>query len=283
VRPELSILIPLFSQDDVNTTALCLQRIDSRLLEFVTINFVGHDNNWGNCFSEFTHLNISQINIPKVEYNRSLAVNIGIYFSHARRIFISSPRIVLEMDLLLRVMHLLDGGNFVTLRKLESSPRQDSQLGGSALSCAKLGFLKSVYLSTSIRTRWSDSIEITSQLAGKELIRGDLSGANFVGARKEHLIGIEGYNSDLKLWGWESADVQIRLKRTFGLMHTEVGHVELLPLVRRGPSEQELMKVAEANFRTLTSRYSRGDLRGTYRRDLEFWAKKIEFISSPWL
>ena len=94
-------------------------------------------------------------------------------------------------------------------------------------------------------------------------------------ARREHIIGIEGYHSQLERWGWEDDDIQFRLKRVLDLQHIEIG--EGLH-IRHGDDKRSLYgELAERsdwiNFGACCARYARGDFRGTYSHDVATWKR----------
>src|SRR5206468_6073614 len=100
--------------------------------------------------------------------------------------------------------------------------------------------------------------------------------------RKKHLLEIDGYNSDLEVWGWEDNDVQLRLKRVLSLRHVETGRALHLShgddkrsLKGMGRSESHVL-----NLGILCGRYSAGNFRGTYKRDLQVWGDKSSEANS---
>lgn len=94
---------------------------------------------------------------------------------------------------------------------------------------------------------------------------GTRSGVGLVLVRREHFIAVQGLNSNLRGWGYEDFDFQIRLQLGLGLERISLGrahHVSHPPAATAAVSHSRNIAIAWHN-------YSSGKLDGTFDGDVD--------------
>jgi predicted glycosyltransferase involved in capsule biosynthesis len=94
---------------------------------------------------------------------------------------------------------------------------------------------------------------------------GTRSGVGLVLVRRKHFIAVQGLNSDLRGWGYEDFDFQIRLQLGLGLERISLGqaqHVSHPPAPTAAVSHSRNIAIAWQN-------YAEGKLEGTFNSDVD--------------
>ena len=100
---------------------------------------------------------------------------------------------------------------------------------------------------------------------------GTRSGVGLVLARREHFIGIQGLNSNLRGWGYEDFDFQIRLQLGLGLERVSLGRAQH---VSHPPAPSAALSHSR-NIATAWQNYSKGKLEGTFDSDVARLKDKV--------
>ena len=94
---------------------------------------------------------------------------------------------------------------------------------------------------------------------------GTRSGVGLVLVKKEHFVAVQGLNSNLRGWGYEDFDFQIRLQLGRGLERIYLGHAEHV-------SHASALSANLSHSRNISiawQNYAQGKLDGTYQIDVD--------------
>jgi hypothetical protein len=275
---QFSILIPWSNRDELRFTLRenvhWLQRHD---VEILLLNCGGNPGDLRHLILDSGATRVRQLNIPSPCFNKALALNIGIHSSHTHWLFALDADVILRSDILAESMPFLESGSFVTLRWLHESAYLDdtAQITAAAPSdnLNHESFLTSICKTHIVEMQFRDgtSVSIPTYRYGK----GKRIGCGQLLVSKKDIAAIGGYNSNIRQWGWEDNDIQVRLKKVRALNHIELGdavHVshgdEKRVLDGQSRSQTDLM-----NFRYVCACYAAGDFAGTYLRDIDEWGQ----------
>ena len=271
---KISVVIPWSNRQEFST-ALLKNRfwLDRGDLDILAVNCGGDEHLLDEIISESDLRNIHKISVPRVRFNKALALNIGVHCSTAPNIFILDCDIILTTDFINDAIVALDGGTFVTVRAVRDFGPDFETQGDPVTLALKAGLLASIVTRQVLDFTFQDGSTVRLGEFCCTFPGGIRSGVGLLFARREHLIGIEGYHSQLERWGWEDDDIQFRLKRVLDLQQIEIG--EGLH-IRHGDDKRALYgELAERsnwiNFGACCARYARGDFRGTYSDDVAEW------------
>jgi glycosyltransferase involved in cell wall biosynthesis len=270
---NLSVIIPWCNRNELRTTLTGnASWMAEHAAEVVIVNCSGNSACLRRLVAEVSIQNLRCVEVPAPRFNRSLTLNVGIYYSRSPKLFVLDCDIEVRPDVLSEVLRLLNGNVFVTFTRVEES-RSDWNSRSAALRrelpLRGVCDIESVH---TIEFKWSDGTRNVIDLR-RNLINGSRSGTGNIFANKNDLVMIDGYNSDLELWGWEDNDLQLRLMRVLTLKHYEYGeafHISHEDNVRAlyGVDRRQ---ASLSNLRTACWRYANGNLRGTYSRDVAHW------------
>jgi hypothetical protein len=286
-EPELSIVIPWRNRNEI---ALSLARnqhwLQSDAIEALVVNCSGDSEQLRGILIDFPALQVRQINVPAVKWNKPLAVNLGVFFSRAPTVFALDTDVFLKVNPLTELLPLIAENTFVTIARLyETEKAKPLWSVPTGQSSARNDFLKSIQVTNIMDFEWADGNR--TRIA----VPGDLSGEWRTGVgqmmvRKANLLKIEGYNSELELWGWDDNDVELRLKRALGLEHIETSVAFHLT---HGDKKRALQDTDPGiDFRWATGfnnmirtsrRYTADNFLGTYSSDISSWAHRTAEIS----
>jgi hypothetical protein len=279
---KISVVIPWCNRNEL---ALTLSRnriwIDREDVEIVAINCGGDKHALREILSHSAIGNIRQVNITRERFNKALALNIGVHCSRAAHIFILDCDIVLSSNVIDSAIDAIQTRCFVTIQAVtdvhpECGCDVDANDGNLKRIMAS-GILSSIVTRSTVDFTFRDGSTVRLGEFTCNLADGSRSGEGLLLARKEHLVAINGYHSQLESWGWEDDDVQFRLKKLLGLRHVEIG--EALH-IRHGDDKralyhESLQQSDWLNFCSCCDRYSRGDFQGTYANDVANWREVV--------
>lgn len=215
------------------------------------------------------------------EFNKSRALNVGIFRARSNRIFVLDADMVLSPNFVTEAMSCLDGSTFCTgkwVQELElGEPMQ--WLFPLFQSAVKGTRIKSVLRRVIVEIVYDDDFALNQIVYKENLTTGQRGGPGFLLAEKHHLVEIGGFNSRVSTWGWEDNDIQLRLCQVLGLRRHEIGeaiHLSHPDSTRAVPAEGKRHS-EESNFAYFCSQYGKGNFLGTYHEDI----KSIEVPRSP--
>jgi hypothetical protein len=277
-RLEISIIIPWNLRAEISEALRQNTRwFQGHQAEILVLNCGGDSRRLKKLLYDLKMQSLRQIDIPASNFNRSLAVNIGLHFTRAPRLFVLGSNDVLTSDLLADAIAFLDSHSFMTVAQIYGLPRPSNWLSPARSQAPCSSSITAVTKRTILRLSWSDGRNIEFESARENLMEGSMAGMRAIAVSKRHMIAIEGYNSSLKGEGWESADLQIRLMRLGTLRHVENGTIRHLMNQRHDRANQLNYSplTREANFQLLCDRYSSGNFLGTYSQDVATWKRKV--------
>ena len=215
------------------------------------------------------------IRVPHPRFNKALSLNLGIHLSKAEIIFTMDADIV-SSSFPVKVEAQQLKTAFATVRWMHESKPDDPVLKPALTEGT--AYVQTVEQSHGLTFRWSDGTVSTVTTARKSLFNGSRAGAGQLMARKEHLIAVGGYNSDLEHWGWEDNDMQLRLAKFLGLQHIESGEVIHLSHSdgSRAMYGETRASLTWHNLKQSIQRYSSHDFLGTLVSDISKWGERCE-------
>jgi GT2 family glycosyltransferase len=197
-------------------------------------------------------------------FNKSACLNLGATSAAGSAVLVLDTDIVLTPDCLRTCLDALaDGQCFVTIAQvIESAPSTVAPWSG--------------WDERSFITRHATTMELSGENGRRAVIQwsvrkdGIRGGPGLVMVRREHIVAVGGYNSNLLGWGFEDYDLQIRLQLSLGLRHVSCGRVHHLS----HPKAPDAVQSNERNVAICRENYLRGDFVGTLRSDAMRWTLK---------
>ena len=258
-RPEIGDVL---SQNDAEFRRHCA--------EIIVVNCGGNSERLRHQILESKCGSVRHFNVPKRLFNKALALNLGVSFSHGDLLFVLDADTILNPGFFDAAIPLLGDGSFVTVGTVNESDI------GTAASCNRneLGSFVSTFRRThQIEVFFADGSTICQETFSQDLITATKKSQSQILLNKGHFCDINGFNSEHEGWGWEDIDLQLRMRHSLGLRHLEVGGSIHLS---HGDNQRALFgkNRNESSMRNLIAslrRYSRGDFAGTYREDVRQW------------
>jgi glycosyltransferase involved in cell wall biosynthesis len=210
---------------------------------------------------------VRQLDISAPGFNKSLALNVGLAHARADTVFTLDADIVLLGPLPVEAM---DERSFLTIESVyESSPFDAKQTpNDSAVASPKSAFLEFTF---------RGGVKVRHQVSLFDAFGNVRTGPpGLLLAKKEDLLNIHGYNSDLESWGWEDDDVLVRLQYALGRRRVQSGaalHLMHGDNARflRGPRSQS----GQRNFIKCCRNYNNGLFLGSYHSDVARLSGKV--------
>jgi len=286
MAPDFSVLIAWSNRDELGETLRKNHAwFANHSLEVVVVNCGGSASSLRRLVQGADLPYVRQIEIPGVTFNKSLALNIGVYKSRAPLLLTVDADIIFQSDFLQESLSHLEKNAFVTLRTFTESARPGvGKMGVQSAAQSKVT-LKELSRIDELEIRWTDDTTTHTHISRADLMQGTKAGPGILIAKKEHFLGINGYNSEMRFWGWEDVDVLFRLQRVFGLDRCECGSAIHLT---HDDSSRAVKGDTRAgtnldNFLLAWSRYARGNFAGTYKEDVAKWADLVAEVGPPHL
>ena len=281
-KPSLSAIVPWSNRDSLRTSLAGNERwMTSDLVEIVLINCGGDAQQLRTILDGFPRIPRKLIELPDRKFNKSLALNIGIYASSAPTIFVLDADVILQSHPLTELFPLIDDHTFLTLARVRESERSDPwwKLPDDQVT-GENNFIQSMTETHSMDFRWADGTVTRINAYRADLCDESRAGPGLIMAKREHLMQIEGYNSNLELWGWEDNDVEVRLRRVLSLKHLDFGqaiHLTHGDELRR-LNGMDLRQSDWENLVRVCKRYSQGNFLGTYSADVSTWWPRAKHL-----
>jgi glycosyltransferase involved in cell wall biosynthesis len=274
-KPTLSVIVPWSNRDSLRDTLAGNQRwLTAGEVEIIIVNCGGDAQRLHSFVCDFPRIPAKLIELQGRKFNKSLALNIGLHASSGHTIFVLDADVIVQSDPLAELMPLVDDNTFLTLNRVRESEIDepwwkfpDDQVAGEN------HFIQAMTETHSIEFRWADGTVTRINAYRANICDESRAGPGLVMVKREHLLRIEGYNSELELWGWEDNDVDVRLRRVLSLKHRDFGQAVHLT---HGDELRNLdgLDHRRSDFENLArvcKRYSRGNFMGTYSADIATW------------
>lgn len=278
-KPRLSVIIPWCGRSEIKTTFAENSPLFAKHdAEAIVVNCGGDSTELARLLAKVDGCAVRRIDVPRHRFNKSLAINIGLYCSRAPSFFMLDADVILNLELIKQAEETLSEDTFVTVKWVVESEVKSETAGFHDET--ETGCIAALSESMVMEFKFADQTELHHVTFRKMLsdpLRSRRRAGGLILVHKRHLQDIGGYDSRLERWGWEDDDVQIRLRRRLGLRQIEVG--EALHLSHgdekravdggtRDSSDRE-------NFIFCCRKYARSELVGTYQSDVAEWQGQI--------
>jgi glycosyltransferase involved in cell wall biosynthesis len=270
--PPLSVLIPWYQRDELAQTlaanALSFRAVEAEVL---ILNCGGEGGRLTELIRASSAAAVRQIDISAGRFNKSLALNLGLELSRSDYIFTLDADIILLDDCLREARAVLGEGCFSTIEWVYESEPDAHDSAQVARDAAPRSAGNSI-----LELRFRNGARVEHQLSRRDASGNRYASPGLLLARKSDLLGIQGYNSQLKGWGWEDDDVLVRLQYTRGLKRVLKGRARHLTHGDdRRVFDSSRAQSDQANFIKCCWNYNRGNFAGTYRADTQWAADKV--------
>jgi Glycosyl transferase family 2 len=283
-NPSLSVIVPWSNRDSLRDTLAGNQYwLTADDVEVILVNCGGDAQRFHSILKDSPHIPAKLIEIPACKFNKSLALNVGLYASAGHTVFVLDADVIVHSDPVAELLPLVDENTFLTLDRVRESEIDepwwklpDHQVAGEN------NFIQAMTETHSIEFRWADNTVTRINAYRANICDESRAGPGLIMAKREHLLRIEGYNSELQLWGWEDNDVDVRLRRALGLKHQDFGQALHLT---HGNELRNLngLDHRQSDFENLARvcrRYSQGNFMGTYSADIAAWWPRAKHLGS---
>jgi hypothetical protein len=274
--PDLSVIVLWDSSDTIAQMLEANKRWFSAYnLEILVVNGGGDCQHLRHVLVNANLTWTGVINLP-APCNHALGVNIGMQFSRSQNLLVLGPNHVLQSDLIGKAIQLLNENVYVIAKRIVAPglegywPRIKEQAGPDT-------FIKAVVSRKVLKAAFSDGIEVEVESMASNLVENSRSGMSIIAIRKRDLGRIGGYHSNIQWGEWASADVQLRLKKVSRLQCMHEGEVlRLMGTKTSATGNTQSSKDEVMDLNLMCERYGRGDLWGTYSRDVALWRNKAK-------
>jgi N-terminal domain of galactosyltransferase len=279
---SVSVLIPWANRPEVGH---CLRNnsiyFSLHNAEVLLINAGGDMGLLRECIAESRICSPRVISVPLPTFNKSLALNLGAYFSSAHLLCVLDSDVILKSDFIGEAKSRVVRGAFATINnRFESVPGPRTVLGDALAESP--GCIQSIRRMDSIVVRFADGSSTSLEMSATEVIAGCKAGHGHLLVRKTDFLAVGGYHSELQSWGWEDDDILFRLSKVLGLRHIEAGNALHLTHgdEKRSLNGHTRSSSDTANMMRCFRRYSTGDFMGSYSTDRDTWMRHCEEFSS---
>jgi glycosyltransferase involved in cell wall biosynthesis len=268
---KLSVIIPWRNRPEIETTLSANTRIfAAHELEVIVVNCAGDAQQLSTALSHINIPNLGSIELQPDKFNKSLALNLGVYAARAPYLFLLDTDVIFRDDSIPAALNLLETDAFVTIeRAFESAPHsspEDSEI---------------MEVVQSLRIVATGQREASVETNRLRITDGSKSAPGLIFLARRHFIEIGGMNSDLQGWGWEDIDLLLRLQLGLGLAHRQVGSVTHLTHGDEVRYFGEFGHQSEQfNMAMCMENYKVGHFWGTYHDDVATWSAQLKTHST---
>jgi glycosyltransferase involved in cell wall biosynthesis len=212
----------------------------------------------------------TQIDLPVERFNISRARNIGAHVAKAGVLFFLDADVLIPGDLRSYVDLCAEGQSYVMFRRMVDQPRKKPPI------VKREGSLLEALVGEWFMTfEWSDGRSTRIRTAWLDFGRGSRLGTGQIMVRKQDVVELGGFRSDLVGWGWEDLDFHLRLQTRLGIEPVYIqeelvhlAHADNKRDVRKGESKGHTER---ANMLRSCQSYCDGNFSGTYDADVAEW------------
>jgi len=279
VQPTVSVVVPWCNRQEVVGT---VQRnwpfIRSIGGELILVNCAGDHEQFQNLLRESGVSGVRAVEVPAPVFSKALALNIGVGVMRAPHFFCLDSDVVLGEDALPLTMAAIEGKPaFATISWMHESEPVLSMFGKALATCQN-DYLRSMITTVSSVLTFGDGTTLTVPVSKENVFTGSRFGCGLLLVKREDILAVNGYNSELMMWGWEDLDIQLRLKKHLRLEHVEAGEVCHLTHgdEQRALNGQSRHATNLENLARAFTRYSLGDFQGTLEADVNQWRSTLQ-------
>lgn len=255
---SVSVVIPWFNRPDlISSLKENFTIFNFDYVEVIVVNYGGDKKQIDQIINLSNLKNIKLLNIKSEVFNKSRAINIGVFNAKNEIVFLLDCDIIMN-DSIIDITSKLSEKTFLTLEKTkESEQSNDKIIKGEITEIAYfIGFKN------------SHGKEIKVETNRMYLSENSRSCPGLVIVSKKNFIKVNGMNSDLIGWGWEDIDLVYRLEyhnihrqkkgSCIHLTHSDNSRY----LIKENKAINE-----DYNFKKAMANYLIGDFLGTYLKD----------------
>ena len=257
-KPTLSILIPWCQRDELRITLAANAPVfRAHDAEILILNCGGDRERLRGLIAASKVAGVRQLDLSVPAFNRCLALNAGLGYARADTVFTLDTDVAVLDPL---AVEALDEGSFVTIDSVyESVPREMKHGPDPAITSRNSAFVEFTF---------RDGAKVRHQFGLRDAFGNIRAGTGLLLARRDDLLRIGGYNSDLDSWGWEDDDILIRLQYVLGIRRVQSGAALHLTHDDNSRFQQESRNRSnQRNFIKCCRNYNNGVFVGTYHAD----------------
>lgn len=274
ISPRVSVVVPWWNRTDISTTLRTnVPLVKEACGELMVVNCAGNTDELRRLIrdSEAEDVVVAQLDVP--HFNKALALNYSIDLCRAPYFFSLDSDVLLSPGLLATALELIaNKPAFLTVAWMhESQPRlKTSSL--DAMRIYRSDYLTDLAYSTEAEFTFRDRTVVRVAVQRNNVFTDARFGCGLLLARREDLLSVGGYNSELMGWGWEDIDLQVRLRKRLP-DHIQFGDVCHLTHgdEARSLNEKDKRYSNRENMARCFDRYSKGDFNGTLQQDRRHW------------
>jgi glycosyltransferase involved in cell wall biosynthesis len=265
--PLFSVIIPWRARPELRRTLdQNLPLFERHGAEVVIVNCGGEPAELASIVADVPLSSLRVVRLPDAAFNKSLATNIGALCASGRMLMCLDADIVLRSDFFAQGRAVLERGRcFAAIRTVyESAPVANPRLEA---------FKRVVHTQELVFTDGRKA-----RLQSQSGADGSRCGSGLLVLNKSDLIAVGGFNSALRGWGFEDADLQIRLQLTGGLSVRQVG--KALHLTHGDDKRDEISNgghhhAIARNMQHCFDSYRRGVFVGSHDQDEREWRDRL--------
>jgi N-terminal domain of galactosyltransferase len=269
-KPGLSVLIPWYERDELRLTlAANAPFFHSQRADVLVLNCGGDRGRLRDLIAASEAAGVRQLDISAPKFNKSRALNIGISQAKFDHLLTLDADIVLLDDSLALALGSLDELSFVTIEWVHES-RYPASAGNPLSVAGSLG--ARLVNTTTLEFTFPDGDTIHYQASRRNPFRNMRAGPGILLAKKQDLLKVQGYNSNLETWGWEDDDILLRLQYVLKQRRIQTGAaLHLTHGDDRRTLQGRFSRSDQLNFLKCCRAYNNGQFLGTYESDVA-WA-----------
>jgi hypothetical protein len=237
--------------------------------EIVIVNVGGDPEHLSRLIRDQPLTNVRQVHMPGVpEFNWPLACNIGTLCSAGPYLCFLDGDIIVKTDIFGAAARLLQRRKcFVKVRSVhETDPVQEDPWPG----------VEEIATTHVMHFKNGKKASLKLFTGG-----GKRCGSGLLLLKRDHVLGVGGFNALQSGWGFHDVDFHFRLQFVLGLSVAATGAVLHLshPDARRVLNTGATHTDYQRNRMMALANYQRGDYAGTYQADVKTWGGRIRQLA----
>jgi len=265
-----TVVVPWRNRPEIEQTLAANLAFFGVDVAVLVVNYGGDERMLAPIVDRLADPRLRTLSLQAESFNKSIALNAGIEAAETDSVFtLDADVILVEFDFS-QATAAVAQGHWVTLGRVAESTPDGIDPG----QIAQLAYSMEIVLADGRRTRVETS---------RRFFEGDArSCPGIVYARRDDLLAIDGYHSELIGWGWEDIDLQVRLG-FLGLNRVELGYGQHLT---HGNEIRHVVGSSAAddnrrNQKRCMMRYDAGNFHGTLRQDVAKIRESGRVLSRP--
>ncbi|KZN36759.1 hypothetical protein N480_15935 [Pseudoalteromonas luteoviolacea S2607] len=258
----ISVIIPWKDRQELGQTLVqnlpALEQIPK--LEILIVNMGGDQQRLQELLNgvDCKGITVRIVHIFTQFFNKSFALNWGIYHARAETIFVLDADVILSETTLSELYSLVTETSFANLHSVsESKPQSVTQF-------------QQLCQTRTVLTLPIGQNKHTEILVNQSSLNNDQRTApGLVMVKKQHVLDVAGFDSKMNFWGWEDLDLIVRLKAKLMLEQSLAGCATHLTHDDSARNLGELSKSQSdhQNFSYCLDKYANGHFSGSFLQD----------------